>query len=175
MKFQQVFHALITATTLMTVDAQECFDSLAELEVAILNRTDFSSIETYKLCANTVFERDFNQSFNGFFGIRPRRNTRIICGDDGASSNRFVPTNESVAPPNYLTLFDSCVLSKGAIPIFVNPSNGIGSESENITNVEFSGLTISNATSIAALVIGDGPITFTDCIFKVCAFLYQPT
>lgn len=67
----------------LVVNGQSCYSDTQTLYDAVMARTDFTTVITYQLCPNTVFDLS-----TGAPPVMLRSNMKVICGDDGASSNR---------------------------------------------------------------------------------------
>jgi hypothetical protein len=64
--------------------ASTCFSDMPTLKQAVEARTDFTTVETYRLCANTVYDMSAPLAY-----LTLRSNMNLICGDNGASSDRY--------------------------------------------------------------------------------------
>jgi hypothetical protein len=88
--FSLLFRTLAIASwwgVALVVNGQSCFSNIQTLNEAVAARTDFTSVETYRLCPNTEFDL-----WTEAQPVVLRRNMKVICGDDGASSDRYIST-----------------------------------------------------------------------------------
>jgi hypothetical protein len=126
-----------------------CYDNSTILFDDIVAKELFQ-FEEYILCPNTVFRLgtipgpSASCCQDGMSPITARSNSKVKCGDSGASSNNC-------------TIVGSQFQVVSSFYAFNEYSN----------NIEFQGLTLQGSSYAAILLENDGDIIFTDCIVKV--------
>jgi len=126
-----------------------CYDNTTLLAAHLVMKDSFIPDE-FILCPNSVFDigstprDDVLCCKDGMSPLYGEANSRILCGEDGKSSN-------------------NCTLRGGAVQfssVFANVKHPI--ESMQVSGVTFEGATLSS------IFLGNvGDVTFKDCIVKV--------
>jgi hypothetical protein len=125
-----------------------CIGNLSDLYAAIQNKQTFV-VETYILCPNTVYNVGLWNSTYDYEGGGPpiymRANSKILCGDDGSSTN-------------------NCVLRGGSFHVIATVNLFVD---EDPINVLVSGMTFEAPAGNGVLFVSPGEIIFDDCLFRV--------
>jgi hypothetical protein len=141
-------HPVVGSNSSVLVDDQ-CWDNFTAL-FDELRTADASSSKTYVICPNRRYSIGYesgpgNCCVDGDLPLVARANTRIQCGSDGSSSN-------------------DCVLVGGTSHVIVNDVI-FGEDADGSV---FQGFTFESPTVSTVIGVGNGNVTFLDCIFKVC-------